>query len=192
MTTAERADDVAEVRRVLHGGDRTAPGTLYSHSVRRKAVVVGFGLLILALPAHAAQEAGTKAMTIRLVSTTTSFRLLVDRPPKGSLSKGDVQWAKSTLTNVVPQFGRPKDAVVGSDVATLTVGAPGQARLKGTAKLPGGTIRIAALVVSGLAPARISIVGGTGAFASARGTVEVRSLNASGTRALNVYRLRLP
>ena len=151
---------------------------------------MSLSLLILALPAQAAHGTGTKAMTIQLVSTTTSFRLLVDRAPKGSLSKGDVQWARSTLSNVVPQFGRPRNAVVGSDVATLTVGAPGQARLRGTAKLPGGTLRITGLV-SGLAPARISIVGGTGAFASARGTVEVRSLNASGTRALNVYRLRL-
>jgi hypothetical protein len=36
------------------------------------------------------------------------------------------------------------------------------------------------------------VTGGTGKFANARSTVEVVSLDASGARTLNVYRLQLP
>jgi hypothetical protein len=75
-------------------------------------------------------------MTIRLISTTANIKVLVDRAPKGTASKGDVLWAKSILSNAVYQFGRP-------NVSTFTVAAPPAGDVKVGATLPGGTIRVA-------------------------------------------------
>lgn len=63
--------------------------------------------------------------------------------------------------------------------------------MKLTVKLPGGTLRAAGRVREN-GPLLIRVLGGTGDFANARGTSEARSLNASGTLSLNVYRLKLP
>lgn len=86
------------------------------------AIVLAF--VLLALPAPAAPRTDSSTQTIRLISKTVRYRTLVDRPPKGEPNKGDVEWAKSILSNAVPQFGKPKGATVGSDIATLTVSWP--------------------------------------------------------------------
>jgi hypothetical protein len=152
------------------------------------ATVLGVGLL--ALPAQAAHQDESATRTIRLVATNGTVRVLVDRAPKGKASKGDVVQERTTLSNAVAQFGRAKGAVVGSDVVNHTitaVGPPIRLSLKLTAKLPGGTLRGTA---SG--SPRIKVVGGTGAFANARGTLEVRDHNGSKPGVLNIYRLQLP
>jgi len=153
------------------------------------AVVLSF--LVLALPAHAADDVASKTMTIRVLSITTQAKVLVDRAPKNVGSGGDVFWAKSVLRNDVAQFGRPKGALVGSDTSTFTLRSRTQVDVKATAKLPGGTIRVAGRI-QGDGPQAIRVIGGTGRFAKASGTCVVRNLSASGNRALNVYRLRLP
>jgi hypothetical protein len=153
------------------------------------AIVVGVGLL--ALPAHAVPSSESATQTIRLISTPDGQpRTVVDRAPKGTVSPGDVFAERSILRNAVAQFGRPKGAVVGSDVATYTVVSLRRANAKGTVRLPAGTLRIAAT----LTPQQVTfrVVGGSGRYADARGVLEVRSLNAAGTRVLNVYRLTLP
>lgn len=147
--------------------------------------------VIVALPAHGARHAGSETMTIRLISVTTQAKVLVDRPPKGQGNTGDVVWAKSVLRNEVPQFGRSKGALVGSDTATLTIVSATQGSMKVAVKLPGGTLN-AAGKIGPESPQTIAVVGGTGAFAGVRGTSEVVSLDASGDRSRNVYRLRLP
>ena len=119
-----------------------------------------------------------------------SYRLLVDRAPKQELNRGDVIWQKSVLRNAVAQFGKPKGALVGSDTGTYTVVSLTQGDVKVTTRLPGGTVRAAGRTGRERVQV-IRVTGGTGDFANARGTVEVRSLG-SDTRALNVYRLRLP
>jgi hypothetical protein len=159
----------------------------------RSTIVVALSLLVLALPVQAAPRATSSTLTIRLISTTTKYKVLVDRVPKQEVNKGDVLWAKSILRNAVAQFGRPKGAIVGSDVSTFTVvsATQGVGDLKAAVTLPGGTIRAAGRI-RGTRAQTIPVTGGTGTFANARGTGEVRSLNASGDRALNVYRLQLP
>ena len=81
---------------------------------------------------------------------------------------------------------------MGSDVGTLTVISvkPPRVDLKATVKLPGGTIRAAGRITD--LDQDIPVIGGTGDYANARGTTEIRSLHPSGNPALNVYRLRLP
>jgi len=159
----------------------------------RSTLVVALSLLVLVLPAQAARHANSSTMTIRLISITTTYKVLVDRAPKQEINKGDVLWAKSILRNAVAQFGRPKGAIVGSDISTYTVVSitPGVGDEKVTATLPGGTLRAAGRVRETRAQT-IRVTGGTGMFANASGSGEVRSLNASGDRTLNVYRLQLP
>lgn len=150
---------------------------------------IALGALLIALPATAADRTASRTQTITLVSTTVSVRALADKAPKGKPSKGDVLEEKSELRNAVAQFGRPKGALVGSDVAVATLLDTPRVRFTLTVKLPGGTIRAGGVI--GMVGQRIPVVGGTGAFAGARGSSEVRRLDGQGL-ALNIYRLRIP
>lgn len=169
-------------------------------------VVVGFAAV---LPAAAAQRQLDSVTTIRLVSSphTTVVR---DRRPKsvipGEFSRGDSVSGTSVLFNSISQFGQPKGAVVGSDRYSIVVAAPPHARVTVTAILPGGTLRAVGPVSTAKTSINvpiagpvsivktwnsIPIVGGTGVFAGARGTSEVRDLG-DGVHSLNIYRVRLP
>lgn len=159
----------------------------------RSAIAIGcLGALLLAVPVQAGQRSGSKTQLIRLISKTVSTRVLVDRAPKSEPSKGDVQWAKLNLRNAVAQLGRPKGARVGTGVAVASITSLTRVRIRVelTAKLPGGTIRAAGTY----APSRLSVpvVGGTGAFADAAGTLRVGGFVPDAQTALMTYRLRLP
>ena len=159
------------------------------HARRTLGILLAVGLL--AVPARAADRAGSATVTIRLIATNGSVRVVTDRAPKGKPSKGDVLRETTTLRNAVRQFGKPKNAVVGSDDAVYTLVSPTQANARITVKLPGGTLRGTARVVGSALPT-IRVVGGTGTFASARGTGEIRRAPAGVNGVLNVYRLQLP
>lgn len=158
------------------------------------AVLIVGGLLVLAIPAQAAHRAESESQTIRLVSKALTAKVTFDRPPKGSANKGDQVTVTSRLTNAVAQFGRPKGAVVGSDLAVITIVSYSalslRQRIRAAVKLPGGTIRIDGVTTE--SKRTVPVVGGTGAFARARGTCEIRDLEPDGDPALNIYRLRLP
>ncbi len=151
---------------------------------------LALGVFVLALPAHAARQAESSTMTIRLKSTTVSVKVVRDRAPKRVLNAGDVLSARSILRNAVPQFGKPKGAIVGGDVGAFTVVTASLSDAKGTTRLPGGTIRTAGRVRDARTQT-IRVTGGTGTFANARGTCTVTTLDRGGL-ALNVYRLQLP
>jgi hypothetical protein len=148
-------------------------------------------MLVLTLPAQGARQAESSTMTIRLISTTVSLKVVLDRAPKRALSPGDVLSARSILRNAAPQFGKAKGATVGSDVGTFTIVTAKVSDVRVTTKLPGGTIRSVGTVRDARTQA-IRVISGTGTFAGARGTNEVRTLNAAAGRASNVYRLRIP
>jgi hypothetical protein len=153
--------------------------------------VAALSLLMLALPAKAAPKADSATMTIRLFSTSMFSKVLAERPPSG-ISKGDFIVIESTLRNAVAQFGRPKGAIVGSDMVTLTVRSPTHAYAIVESKLPGGSLRAAGRFRFGAKQA-YPVTGGTGTFAHARGTGEARALDPpSGNRRLKIYRVRLP
>ena len=164
----------------------------------RWTLAICLSILLLAVPAHAGHRSDSKTQTIRLISHTVSKKTLRDSPPKNEVNVGDKTWSKSILRNAVAQYGRRKGAVVGSDVGIITVTScsctgtvkSARGRVKITATLPGGTLRVAGTVTASFEGA--PVVGGTGDFAGARGTLEVRSLEPDGDPALNVYRLRLP
>ena len=151
-------------------------------------IVLSVGALLLPLGASGAPG---NSMTIRLLSFTTGQGVWLDRAPKRVASKGDVLWVRDVLRNELPQFGRPKNAVVGSDHATVTFVSQHVTLLKSRIRLPGGTLQVQARGRAGKT-SRLSVVGGTGAFAYARGRVYVETLNPSGSCALRIYHLLLP
>ena len=128
-----------------------------------------------------------RTMTIRLVSTITSHTE-TDRPPKGG-SKGDKAYVRSTLRNAVPQFGRPKGAVVGSDYEVFTVVSPSVVDVAVAVILPGGTLRLHSRFDDSTPPL-LRVVGGTGRYRQAGGTSAGENLPDGRSR--NTYRLRLP
>ncbi len=160
----------------------------------RFMLALALSVLVLALPAQAARHEGSATITIRLIVTEAGSRYLIDRAPRGYPNKGDVIRERSTLRNAVAQFGRPKGAVIGSDTWTTTIViAPfATIRVKATTTLPRGTIRAMGALSFAQTTATFRVVGGTGRYANARGTIGLRNLNASGSRGLSVYRLQLP
>jgi len=162
--------------------------------VRWTLVVALSVLLLAAASAQAVRQERSATSTIRLIGSAASSRYLVDRAPKGYPNKGDVVRETSTLRNAVAQFGRPKGAIVGSDVWITTIVIPpfGEADVKAETTVPGGTIRAVGTVTATQTTGTFRVVGGTAKYARARGALSLRNLNASGSRAVIVYRLQLP
>ena len=160
----------------------------------RWTVPVALSVLLLAAPSQAGRREASATATIRLIGSAASSRYLVDHAPKGYPNKGDVVRETSTLRNAVAQFGRPKGATVGSDVWITTIVIPpfGKADVKAATTIPGGTIRAVGTVTATETMGTFRVVGGTAKYARARGTLSLRNLNASGSRAVIVYRLQIP
>lgn len=127
---------------------------------------------------------------IRLISIGTAPPVEVDKPPAGP-SVGDTQKQSSRLLNAAPQFGKPKGAVVGKDSGTIRLVGPDQATFTGTTRLPGGTLRLSGRIVFVNNGFVVAVVGGTGVFNGAKGTVRVTA-TADENKSLNVYTLTYP
>jgi hypothetical protein len=172
----------------LRDTDDESERTMKNARLSSWTVIVGLSLGVSVIPA---QGADSKAMTIRVTSTTTALEVVKDRAPTNVLSAGDVIRARSTLRNAAAQFGRPKGAVVGRDVGVVTLVSSTEGNVKVTTSLPGGTIRSSGKDTP-VPNQSLRVIGGTGTFAGARGVLEVRTLDLRSRRALNVYRLQLP
>jgi hypothetical protein len=144
-------------------------------------------LALAAAPSPPARGQADRLTLIKLISITTS-EWRNDIPPKG-ISVGDSEFSTSRLLNAVPQFGKAKGAVVGSDRSTTTLRSISTAGVEGTATLPGGTLLIHGTVRFIEKGQVFPIAGGTGAFARAHGTVTIRPLGNDQRKALNVYHL---
>ena len=145
-------------------------------------------MVFVALPVQAASHAGTRTITVRLISTGYEGQTVVGRAPKHVVSRGDVIVATSFLRNAVAQFGRAKGTVVGGEGATFNVLTSTHADLRVEMSLPGGTLRAGGRVRLG-AVQTYAVTGGTGRFAHARGTGESRALVSKwggGNRRMNV------
>lgn len=163
-----------------------------AHSMRRVGVLA---VTVLAcMSAHAAASAGVQTSS---KDTTQADRVIkvhavnitgkrVRKPPAGIA--GDVAVGRDRLLNAVPQFGKPKRAVVGQARYRTVFASAAVASVDVTATLPGGTIRARGKADFRLARNVIRVVDGTGAFAGAKGTVEERALPNDQT--LNIYRLQ--
>jgi dirigent-like protein len=140
-------------------------------------VLAGFACVGDTLGATSARQ------VIKVISVSTSYAEH-RHPPSGPV--GDTATMKDKLVNAAPQFGRAKNAVVGSDSAKATFTRGGGMRLCGVARFPTGTIRICGAARAAQGGYSLPVVGGTGAFANAQGSVFVTG---SDKRSLNVYDL---
>jgi len=162
--------------------------------VRRGMLVAGaIALVAGAASGSAPGQSDSRRVVIRLISED-AFVGAKDKPPKGP-SAGDTASSKGVLRNQVAQFGKPAGVIVGRDRATYTIVSSSAYSIDAVATLPGGTIvtrgRVREVSSTGVvAP----IVGGTGRFAHAHGTITGASAagTATSTRSVNVYRLTLP
>jgi hypothetical protein len=127
------------------------------------------------------------ALVIKLKShVTTSFN--DDTPPKGD-SKGDRYLVRDNLINVVKQFGKRAGAVVGHDSGIITLSGPKSGSIIGVAVLPNGRITFKGALSLGSAPGPpLTVTGGTGRYAQARGKVVI----GSGDFPLNTYKITVP
>lgn len=150
-------------------------------------IALALGVLVATLAAAPSAGALDRSLTIRVVSSVVSLRQ-VDQAPKGRANPGDAIVSVNRLHNEVKQFGRRKGAVVGTDRARVALQRDGSLRISGSATLPGGTIRFSGRVTGNTATVVIRVVGGTGRYANAVGTVAVTDLDERGT-ARNVYKL---
>jgi len=158
--------------------------------VARPALLVSL-IAAAAVLLPSAAQAQQRPMVIQVISIAESLKAH-DVPPKGP-SAGDWVAMTDRLANAVARFGKPQNAIVGSDQATLKIQKPGVETLDGVAKLPGGTIVFRGRVTTGKGGSQIvPVVDGTGRFAGARGTVTISQIGADPRLALNVYRLTLP
>ncbi len=138
--------------------------------------------------------AGQSTTTISLISGNAR-ESVTDKAPtelaRGVASRGDVIRGASVLRNAVRQFGKPSGAIVGRDSYSFTFVSPTEAVIAVKVVLPGGTlIARGRMRVSQGDRIAVTVTGGTGKFAGARGTGEARAL--SPNESLNVYRLRFP
>jgi hypothetical protein len=156
--------------------------------MRRLGLLLICSLLFI-LPAAVGQAGPRKTLTIKLrsvVQTTTAN----DVEPKGP-SAGDRVTVTDRLYNLVAQFGKPKGALVGRDTATVTVLAGNQGvDVRGVTTLPRGTIRTRGRISFGASGWRVPVVGGSGRFSGARGSVAVDEPPTRG-HARNIFRLIL-
>jgi hypothetical protein len=156
----------------------------------RLAMVITAAALAAVIVAPESSSAGPgSTIVIRVKSVLVASQIVKDVPPKGA-SKGDVVTGRDNLLNVTRQFGKPSGARVGVDRVTETILSSTSAIIQGTAHLPDGTIAFKGTgkANSSTGTLTVPVVGGTGRYAHARGTVT------AGTQAtnVNVYRLTLP
>ena len=149
---------------------------------KQAALLAALGLVLTPAAASAAAQ-----QTIAVTSVTVSLSRR-DVGPTGT-SAGDSVTYRDRLLNAAPQFGRRRGAVVGSDRGRLTYSTAHTATYKGTVTLPGGTMELAGSVYSTPAGGLVvPIVGGTGKYAYARGTLTV---GPGKDRVLNTYRITI-
>ena len=131
--------------------------------------------------ALAASGSATSSKTLRFLDTQQSFTL----DPQGPPTVGSRLIFTHVLFNRDSQFGKPSGARIGSAESICTVVSKSLAQCTVTAHVPDGeVVAMGALRLSenGRTASTFAIVGGAGAYASARGTVASRDL--SDTRSL--------
>lgn len=146
--------------------------------------------LILATAAGAlctgAADAGSSPRVIDVASVTYAASSRAAMPAPGlTPDKTPVRYVTELdrLYNIVPQFGKKKRVLIGTDRSILVHFASGRVWISVVAKFPGGTIYVRSDLKRGIA----RMDGGTGRYASARGTLEIRDLSVP-SLAENIYR----
>lgn len=113
--------------------------------------------------------AGEQVQTLRLIETRTSLKTANVGPARRSL--GDLVLRASELRRAAPDAFRPVGGRVGSQTITSTVLQGNTANLVSTSVLPEGSITSGGVVSGGVGV--LAVLGGTGAYANASGTLQI-------------------
>ena len=150
---------------------------------------VGFAVVALvAVVLAPAGNGGSRSTVVIRVKSVLVAHTLHDVAPTGP-SKGDVAVERDDLFNLgARQLGKPARARVGTDRATITFVTKATVRIDGVARFPAGTVTFAGSSSLARPKTSVTVTGGTGRYAHARGTA-----TAGGTATnVNTYRLTLP
>jgi hypothetical protein len=135
---------------------------------------------VLGIAATGATAASTPA-TLKLLSVQTQFSL----SPQGAPKIGSRLIFVNALYNRAPQFGKPAGALVGSGEGVCTIVSHTHAQCTLTAQLPNGELAVMGAFIlkrNGLTHTIYAIVGGTGAYANARGSAASRDVSQTKTQ----------
>jgi hypothetical protein len=159
----------------------------------RAAALLASVSLVLALPVSASEAVASKSVTLRILVVPVT-RNVKDLPPKtfnlGEKSPGDTISGTSILRNAVRQFGKPKGARVGTSRFVEVWLTPKRLSIDAVGRLPGGTVHVHGVGSIETNRPKVPIVGGTGVYAGATGSVEGQVLPSG--QQLDIYRLRVP
>jgi hypothetical protein len=134
-------------------------------------VLVCAGLAVSAAGASAATRSGSTVKTMHFLDLTTSFG---ESGAQNQMPKaGDRFWFHD---EVYTWQGAHRGAHVGHVNIVATVVAPNVAYITAVATLPGGTLSISGENNFAATGDRLAIVGGTGAYAGARGELITRDI----------------
>jgi hypothetical protein len=149
-------------------------------------------VVLSALPANAARDSDMRSLKLTFYAEDATSKTLKDSAPFGDTpTKGDVIRLTWRLVNSGRQFGRASGATVGTAVQTFTFTSRSKAAVTQLTRLPTGTIRTSGILdVQGFTQTW-QVVGGTRAFAGARGRFELTPLLGPDSQA-QAYFLRLP
>lgn len=139
-------------------------------------LIKSLALAAFAAALFAASGTASATRTLRLSGSQQSFAV----EPQGPPTVGSRLIFTNALYNRVPQFGKPAGARVGSVEGVCTVVSELRAQCTVTAHIPDGEIVAMGamrLTHNGLTRNTFAIVGGAGAYANARGTVESRDVS---------------
>ena len=182
-----------ELKRKMLLEERFSLGRALGLRVRvvRLIALAAASVVLIAVPANAARHSHMKTLKLTFYAEDGISKTLKDKAPFGDTpSKGDVIRLTLRLVNSGRQFGRASGATVGTAVQTYTFTSRSKATVRQLARLPTGTIRTSGILnVQGFTQ-MWQVVGGTRAFAGARGRFEFTPLM-PGSQG-QAYFLRLP
>jgi hypothetical protein len=138
----------------------------------------------------------SRVVVITVKSVQTDAVVVVDAPPKGinagKFSARDVVVERDNLFNRVRQLGRGAGAKVGTDQVRVTFVNSRTANAVGSATFPGGTVRFKGRISAEGSTSSLTVTGGTGKYAGARGSVTEPASDSDPKNATNTYHLLLP
>src|SRR4051794_1598739 len=143
-----------------------------------------------------ATATSSRVVVITVKSVQTGAVVVVDAPPKGiragKFSAHDVVVERDILFNRVRQLGLRAGAKVGTDQLRATFLNSRTANAVGSATFPGGTVRFQGRIAAEASTSGLTVTGGTGKYAGARGSVTEPASDSDPKNATNTYHLLLP
>ena len=148
--------------------------------------------LLIAFTAVIPASAGAQTLTIRLTSVTKS-QVQHNIKPLNKTNKGDYVEFRDLLMNDVPQFGKAKGDPLAWDEGVIRYTSATQRIIIVTVHVPGiGTLKYQGKLSPSNPVDVVKIVGGTGGFKGAKGTLTMVPSATTSNATPNVFVVTVP